>query len=250
MDQIINNGNGQRTEAENFYIEALNELINCKIPFLLGGAFAIKHFTGIHRDTKDLDIFCKAGDFTKLLKALSNFGYKTEIHDARWLAKAYKNDHFIDIIFNTVNNLCPVDDSWFHSSVHGDLFDIPVHYLAPEELFWCKIYVQNRERYDGADLNHIILKKGRSMDWKRVLGRLEQHWHLLLGQFLNFQFVYPSERDAVPKWLFEELLVRAKEQYELPVPIVRVCRGPLIEQIHYTTDVIDWNYRTMTICTL
>jgi hypothetical protein len=248
MNNSIYNGN--RTEAENFYIEALNQLLDSGIPFLLGGAFAIRNYTAIHRDTKDLDIFCKPGDFTKLLKALASFGYRTEITDARWLAKAFKNDHFIDIIFNTVNNLCPVDDSWFHHSHHGQIFDVPVHYLAPEELFWCKIYVQNRDRYDGADLNHIILKQGLTMDWKRVLNRLEQHWHLLLSQFLNFQFVYPSERDCVPKWLFEELLDRAKDQYELPIPIERVCRGPLIEQVHYTIDVIEWNYKTMTIRTI
>lgn len=246
----MDNGNGKFTDAENFYIEALNQLRESGIPFLLGGAFALRNYTGIYRDTKDLDIFCKPGDYTRLLKALASYGYKTEIHDARWIAKAFKGEYFIDIIFNTVNNLCPVDDSWFNHCSEGEVFGIPVKYIAPEELFWCKIYVQNRERFDGADLNHIILKNGENMDWKRLLERLEQHWHLLLSQFLNFQFVYPSERDSVPKWLFLELLDRAKDQYELPVPIERVCRGPLIEQTHYTVDVIDWNYKTMTIKTL
>ncbi len=64
------------------------------------------------------------------------------------------------------------------------------------------------------------------MDWKRVLMRLDQHWHLLLAQFLNFKFVYPSERHIIPRWIFDELVERAKIQFDLPSPIAKVCLGP------------------------
>jgi hypothetical protein len=95
-------------------------------------------------------------------------------------------------------------------------------------LLWCKIYVQNRERYDGADVNHIILKYGHQLDWQRIWMRLEQHWHLLFSQLLSFQFVYPSERDIIPRWLFDNLIARAKEQFELPLPVEKVCLGLLL----------------------
>jgi len=40
--------------------EILELLEKKKIPFAVAGAFALRQHTGISRDTKDLDIFCKA----------------------------------------------------------------------------------------------------------------------------------------------------------------------------------------------
>ena len=34
---------------------------------------------------------------------------------------------------------------------------------------------------------------------------MEPHWEVLLTHLLNFRFVYPTERDLVPRWLMEEL---------------------------------------------
>lgn len=76
---------------------------------------------------------------------------------------------------------------------------------------------------------------------------MEPHWHLLLAQFLSFQFVYPSDRDIIPKWLFDELLDRAKDQFDLPTPAEKICLGPLIDQTQYATDITERNYKVVTI---
>jgi hypothetical protein len=218
---------------------------------MLGGAFSLFHHSGIYRDTKDLDVFCKQSDYPKILKYFAEKGYKTDLYDVRWLAKVYKGEYFIDIIFNTVNNICRVDDLWLQHAVKGTFVDREVLFLAPEELIFCKTYVLNRERYDGADLNHILLKTGKELDWKRLLNYLDPHWHLLLAQLVQFQFVYPSEFHAIiPKWLFEELMRRAHEQYELPPAYEKVCRGPMIDQTQYEIDVKEWNYKSYTIKTV
>src|SRR5690606_26329797 len=189
-------------------------------------------------------------DYPKILKYFSEKGYKTELSDVRWLAKIFKGEYFIDVIFDSVNNICSVDDSWFEHAVNAEFVGINVKLLSPEELVWCKIYVQNRERFDGADVNHILLKQGKQLDWKRLLSRLEQHWHLLLSQIINFQFVYPSDyQEIVPKWIFDELMERAREQYDLPPPKEKVCRGPMIDQTQYSTDIKDWSYKSYTIKT-
>lgn len=238
----------QKKEAHSFYKEALEGLNESGAPYMLGGAFALFHHTGIYRDTKDLDVFCRSGDYPKIMKYFSARGYRTELTDARWLAKIFKGDYFIDIIFDTVNNICTVDDSWFNNASKGEFAGMPVLFLPAEELIWCKIYVQNRERFDGADVNHIILKSGRNLDWKRVLGRLEQHWHLLLAQILMFQFVYPSDfADIIPKWLFDELIRRAQEQYDLPPSVAKICRGPIIDQTQYNVDIKEWDYKVQTM---
>lgn len=238
----------QKKEAHAFYREALEGLNESGAGYMLGGAFALFHHTGIYRDTKDLDVFCRSIDYPKILKYFSDKGYKTELTDARWLAKVFKGDYFIDIIFDTVNNICTVDDSWFDRAAKGEFADMPVLFLSAEELIWCKIYVQNRERFDGADVNHIILKTGKNLDWKRILMRMEQHWHLLLAQILTFQFVYPSDfANTVPKWLFDELMRRAGEQYDVPPSIARICRGPIIDQTQYGVDIREWNYMVQTM---
>jgi hypothetical protein len=233
--------------AHEFYRDALQILADNNLSFLVGGGFALRRYTGIIRDTKDLDLFCKAGEYPRILKLFSEHGYATELTDVRWLAKVYKDEKYIDLIFNTVNNICTVDDSWFDYAVAGEVYGIPIRFIPAEELLWCKIYVQNRERYDGADVNHIILKYGHQLDWQRIWMRLEQHWHLLFSQLLSFQFVYPSERDIIPRWLFDNLIARAKEQFELPLPVEKVCLGPIIDQTQYGTDIREWDYKVITI---
>ena len=241
----------KKGEASDFYKEAIQLLNSSETDFMIGGGFAMCFYTGMYRDTKDLDIFCKPSEYPKILKHFAAHGYRTEMSDVRWLAKVFKDDYFIDIIFDTVNNICRVDDSWYEHSGKGEFAGLPVKFLPAEELIWCKIYVQNRERYDGADVNHMILKRGAELDWKRLLTRLDQHWHLLLTQLLLFQFVYPSEfRDIIPKWLFDDLIERAKEQYDLPPAMEKVCRGPIIDQTQYEVDIKEWNYKVCTIKTV
>lgn len=241
----------QKKEASKFYREAIDILHESGANFMLGGGFAMSHYTGIYRDTKDLDVFCKSSDYPKIMKAFSERGYETELHDVRWLAKVFKGEYFIDIIFDTVNHICTVDDTWFQYASEGEFEGKQVKFIPAEELIWCKTYVQNRERFDGADVNHVILKYGKNLDWKRVLSRLDQHWHLLLAEILIFQFVYPADyHDIIPKWLFDELMARANEQYDLPPSVQRVCRGPIIDNTQYSVDVKEWDYKSYTIVTI
>lgn len=241
----------QKKEANAFYQEALGLLHQTGVPFMLGGAFAFFHYTGIYRDTKDLDVFLKATDYPKVLKFFAERGYETELHDVRWLAKIFKGEYFIDLIFDTVNNICRVDDSWFEFASEGEFAGINVKFLSAEELIWCKSYVWNRERFDGADVNHVILRHGKHIDWKRLLHRLDRDWHLLLAEIVLFQFVYPTDfPDIIPQWLFEELITRAQDQYVLPPAAVRVCRGPIIDNTQYSVDIKEWNYKSYTIKTV
>jgi len=242
----------QNNTSHVFYKEALLHLQESGVPFMLGGAFAMFHYTGIYRDTKDLDIFCAPADYPAILKLFAaKEGYRTELTDVRWLAKVFKGEYFVDIIFASPANIFHMDDSWFARAPEAEFVGVKVKLLPPEELIYCKIYVQNRERFDGADINHIILKYGKELNWQHLLTRLDQHWHLLLSQLVNFQFVYPADhRDIVPKWLLDELIRRAQEQYELPPPVERVCRGPMIDQTQYQVDVKDWDYKSYTIKTV
>lgn len=241
----------QRKEAHAFYKEALELLEESGAEFMLGGAFCMFEYTGIYRDTKDLDIFCKPTEYTKILKFFADKGYKTELTDVRWLAKVFKGEYFIDIIFDTVNNICRVDDTWLQHAPEMEFVGCKVRMLPAEELIFCKLYVQNRERFDGADVNHVLLKQGKNLDWKRLMQRMDPHWHLLLAQLVMFQFVYPSDfHDIIPRWVFDELIMRAQQQYDIPPAVEKVCRGPIIDQTQYQVDIKDWDYKALTIKTV
>lgn len=241
----------QKLQARAFYEEALEGLQESGANFMMGGGFALFQYTGIERDMKDLDVFCKPSEYPKIMKHFAGKGFQTELTDVRWLAKVFDGPHYIDIIFDTVNNICTVDDSWYDHATEAPFGDVTVKVIPPEELVWCKLYVQNRERYDGSDINHVFLKWGKKLNWKRLLFRMDPHWHLLLSQILQFQFVYPSEyHEIIPRWLFEELMARAHEQYDLPSATEKVCRGPIIDQTQYMVDIKEWDYKVCTIKTV
>lgn len=234
------------SQAENFYAEVLKLLSKKKFEFMLAGTYAFRQYTGIHRPTKDLDIFCRAGDYQKILQALQDEGYKTEITDARWIAKAKKNNHYIDIIFGSASGQCPVDDTWFATAKDMHLFGIKVKAIAPEEFLWSKTYVQDRARFEGPDVHHMILKQGKTLDWKRLLMHMDAHWEILLAHLLNFRFIYPSERGIIPKWLLEELLSRVQQQFSIPTPKDKICRGTMLSRTHYQIDILEWGYKDVT----
>ncbi len=237
-------------EQQNFYNYALRKINESGIPVLVGGGYAFRNYSGIVRETLDLDLFCKAGDYPRLLKVFVDEGFETEITDDRWIVKTFKGEDHLDFIFNSVNSLCPVDDTWFDRAVDSELFGAAIRYVGPEEMIWCKLYLLDKYRYDGADINHIILKRGKELDWKWIMTRMEQHWHLLLSQVINFRFVYPSEAEAIPNWVIEELVSRLQDQVSLPHAKDKVCRGPLISQTQYSVDITEWGYKAITFGTV
>lgn len=230
------------TPAQSFYGDALRILLDSGLPFLVAGTYAVSAYTGIDRPTKDIDVFCKPGDFPRILHRFAELGYRTEIEDERWLAKIWKDDFFFDVIFNSTAGVTPVTDAWFVEKHEAELYGSRVRVLPPTELVWSKAFVQNRDRYDGADITHVILKEHERIDWQRLLSYMEQWWEVLLAHLLNFRFVYPTERHRIPGWLMKELLERVRLQDEMPVPQTKVCRGRMLSRSDYLIDIREWGF--------
>ena len=229
-----------------FFHEVLDRVEECDVDFAIGGALAVGAHTGYHREPKDVDIICRPGDVSRFLVYLGDMGFRTEMRDSRWLGKAFKDGHYADFIFATVSGIAAVSDEWFARARKLRVMGREVSCLAPEELIYTKVYVQGRERYDGADINHVILKQGAGMDWKRLLGYMDQHWELFLSLIMNFIFVYPHDRHAVPNWVIEELCRRTSEAMLVDHRNGKICRGPLLSQRDYETDVQQWGYKSVT----
>ena len=132
---------GLTPQAIRFYVRTMDLLDGARIPFLVGGAFALHHHTGVRRNTKDLDFFVTRRHVPGALKALSEGGFEVEMTDPKWLAKAVRGRHFVDLIFSSGNNVCPVDGAWFRHSRPGRILDRPVRLCPPEEMIWQKAFI-------------------------------------------------------------------------------------------------------------
>jgi hypothetical protein len=230
-------------DAHAFYRLVLERLDAARVPFLVGGAYALEHYTGIERRTKDLDVFVRPAVRDAALRDLVAGGCVTEVTSPVWIAKARCGEDVVDIIFSSGNGVAVVDDDWFVHAREATILDMRAKLCPPEEMIWSKGYIMERERFDGADVAHLLRACGRTLDWPRLLARFDTHWPVLLVHLLLFAFVYPSERDAVPAWVMDELLAREARDREAGPSRERVCRGTLLSRYQYRIDLERWGYR-------
>jgi len=229
-------------EAIDFYTESLRLLSESGIPYLLSGTYALGCYTGIMRPTKDLDIFCKVSDGPRVLAYFKAEGYEIEVEDDRWIGKVWKGKLFFDVIWNISSASIPINDDWFQREYEVEVYGSTVRITPPTEFILSKLFLQDRYRYDGADVVHVILKKHDEIDWERLLVAMELYWEVLLLAVLNFRFIYPTERHCIPQWLFDELIDRVKTQDQLPAASVKICRGRLFSPRDYVPDISEWGF--------
>ena len=230
-------------ETAAFYRRALQALVDARIPFLVGGAFAHACFTGIRRSTKDLDLFITRADYDRVAQVMQAEGWRNDLTYPHWLAKVYAGQDFIDLIFNSGNGLTPVDERWFHDNAEAEVLGVPVRIANLEDSLLSKAFIMERERYDGADVAHLIQANPERIDWAGLLERFGPHWRVLLAHLTLFGFIYPGERHHVPGWVMEQLMTRlAAETQQPPAEDPHLCAGTLLSREQYLHDVLRLGY--------
>jgi len=73
-------------DSRAFYRHVMQALRAHDLPFLVGGAFAFAHYTGIRRNTKDLDLFILRRDWERVEHVVRATGYRPELTYPHWLA--------------------------------------------------------------------------------------------------------------------------------------------------------------------
>lgn len=235
------------TPSHSFFRQTLDLLNRAGIPFVIGGAFAFVHQTGIDKSTKDLDIFIRPADVPRLLEVCRRAGLSADVVFSHWLAKIESPEGFIDVIFNSGNGAAAVDDGWFEHARNAELLGLAVQIAPVEETVWSKAYVMERERFDGADVAHILLAHAPDLDWRRLIDRFGPHWRVLFAHLVLFGFIYPSERGRVPAWVMTELSERLTSESAAPAASERVCYGTLLSWSQYLGDVLSGDYRDARI---
>jgi len=243
MHSCASDGDDLDPRIFSFYCTALKALQASRVPFLVGGAYALASHTGIVRHTKDFDVFTRPEDCTRVLEVLSAIGCRTEITDPRWLAKAHSGEDFIDIIFSSGNGIAVVDDGWFEHAIEAKVLGLSVQLCPPEETIWSKSFVMERERYDGADVAHLLRAYGDCLDWERLLARFGPHWRVLLSHLILFGFIYPFERGRIPPSVMEVLLDRVRSEMHHPPTAGQLCQGTLLSRVQYAIDIDRWGYQ-------
>ena len=229
-------------EERAFYCHTLDVFERAGVRVLVGGAYAFARYTGIERHTKDFDVFVRGADFSRTLDALRQAGYTTSVPFPHWLGKAYCGEYFVDVIYSSGNGVARVDEDWFEHAIQDLVFDKPVKLCPPEEMLWSKALIQERERFDGADVAHLLLACAPTLNWRRLVRRFAGDWRVLLAHLVLFGYIYPTERQRIPGWVMHELMRRLATSITAPRPSQRVCRGPLLSRQQYLVDVEEWGF--------
>ncbi len=225
-----------------FHRRSVAALYSAKVPFLIGGAYMVEVCGGVSRSTKDFDLYVRPEHVDAALRALAQRGYKTELTFPHWLAKATYEGDILDLIFRAGNGLCEVDDSWFERAHDDELLGVPVKLCAPEEMIWMKAFIMERERFDGADIAHILRCCAADMDWPHLVCRFGPDWRILLSHLILFGYIYPGERTLIPASIMDELIARLRNEARTAGP-EGLCRGTLLSRQQYLVDVQDWGFR-------
>ena len=229
-----------KRRLNDFYLTSMAALRDADVPFLIGGAYVVEIYANVSRRTKDFDLYVRPHHVDAALGALARAGFNTEVTSAHWLAKARHGRDYVDLIFRAGNGLCEVDDSWFARAHDDELLGLPVKLCAPEEMIWMKAYIMERERFDGADIAHLLVSCGDKLDWPHLVRRFGPDWRVLLSHLVLFGYIYPSEQGRIPRSVMDELIERLRK--ESPGQ-EHVCRGTLLSRKQYLVDVGKWGFR-------
>ncbi|HLH72198.1 MAG TPA: hypothetical protein VKX96_02865, partial [Chloroflexota bacterium] len=130
-----------------------------------------------------------------------------------------------------------IDEQWYARGLPASILGQPVRIAPVEEMIWIKAYVAHRERFDGADILHLIRSCHATMDWQHLLERFEPCWQVLMFYVNLYQFVYPGDRSDFPAWFLHELEERWRYQAHFVSSEPPVCRGTLLDRFSYLIDI-------------
>jgi len=230
-------------EQEKLFRAVLLILNERKVPYAVSRAFALHEHTGIWRDTKDLDVFMAADHVERTLEILQEHGFSTEVTDPVWLCKVRQGEFYVDLISGMSNAVIRVDQSWIDRGSDSEVLGVPARVLAPEELIASKIFVTFRERFDGADIAHVIYAAGDTIDWNRLLSLAGEHWQMLFWALVLFHYVYPSSH-AVPMPVWDDLLAKFRADLDRP-DSEAPFRGSLVDEKMFAIDVFEWKLKNV-----
>ncbi len=207
------------------YVEALTALEEYGVEFMLGGAFAVYHYTGWWRNTHDMDIYVMPEDVPEVLQVLSHAGFIDQGEqapgDMEWIRHTSKETISVDVIWRFANLSNFVCREWFERASQGQFLGVSTAFIPLEELVWVKLFVINRHRCDWPDLLRVLKAQCGNLNYWRLVEVLGEHWLLLAALITVFDWQYPNCMECIPDSLRDEFVRRYEIYREHPVNIDR-----------------------------
>ena len=196
------------------YRPVLQLAVRERVPFALGGGFAFSYYTGIWRNTKDLDLYTTSALRGTLIDIISDAGFDDYFdiasYDRSWIYRGHLKGLIMDVIWQMANGRAQVEPEWIERSPRINVRGLPLRVLPMEELAYTKIYVMQRDRCDWPDLLNILFTRGQALDWKHMFNLLGDDRPLLRGLMCVFSWLCPDGASALDEDLWRQL--------DLPVP--------------------------------
>lgn len=231
-------------EARACYQGVVGHLLRAKVPFAVSGGFAFHHHTGIWRSTKDLDLVLPPDAVPGAFKVLVEEGFETYVQDPVWLAKARRGDYFVDLITGVGNATITVEQTWIERAREDEVLGIRCKVLGAEEMIVSKLFVTRRERFDGADIAHLLRACACKLDWDRLRHLAGANWQMLYWELVLFAYVYPARAGDIPESVWRELHERFGEAIANRAD-VPPFRGTLVDPKMFAIDVNEWGERDL-----
>jgi hypothetical protein len=191
-------------------IEAVRAL---RVPFAIGGGLAISLYTGQWRNSKDIDLYVLPRRREAVIAAVLSTGlddhYPELPYDRAWIFRASRDGVIVDVMWSLANGAGDVEPAWLTRGGCADVRDETLRLLAPEEMFWSKVHVLQRDRCDWPDLLNLLYTTGPHFDWTRLLQRMAGHERLLASLLSLFAWIAPGRARQLPDWLWGRLHLEA-----------------------------------------
>ncbi len=190
------------------YQEVIEEVHRHKVPFALGGAFAVASYTGAWRNTKDLDLYVLPQYREKMVDILTGLGltdiFERAPYDRWWIYRSSRGDTVVDVIWAMANHRAQIDELWM-SGPELEIRGSRVKILPVEAMLWDKLYIMQRERCDWPDVLNLLYSAGDSVDWEYLLFRIGEDTPLMAGVLSVFRWLAPGRARELPPWIWERV---------------------------------------------
>src|SRR5262249_55917844 len=174
--------------------------------FVISGAIGLSLQLGRLVDG-ELELCMRASDVPAVLDAVSATGLKIDRDDSKGRARLLYGAHRVVLRWALPTPLFGgYDDAWFTYARRTRFLGLRVKVAALEELLWLRIALPSGASVGDPLIGQILLDRGQTLDWPRLLARVAGQEALLLSHIFLFWHQYPEwARTVLPAWVVDAL---------------------------------------------
>jgi hypothetical protein len=231
-------------EAEReIYRTALETLNRHGIPYVVSGLYALYEYTGIYRQTKDLDLFVepqlRPEPPVRCRQKASRRTSSSRTGSRRRCTATSRSTSFSARATASRSSM----RGWFEHSRAGILAGTQVRVAPPEELLWHRLFVSERHRSDVSDVLHLILPAAMSST-----GSGCSAGSMCTGACCSHRCTCTTT--SIPDTgrasrSGSGAAVRRTRRRRSRTGDPSICQGTLISRFSYNIDVNEWGFRDL-----